>query len=145
MQLSGVCLSVRASVCNVAVALTQPGRRASVARAAAGHSAANAGTATFTVKGTRLNADLFQQFSDGKRRLNVDSVQYVHFIAFLPFVIYPLYTWWLGSRVVDMLDSGAVGPGFKSQPQRCQVTVLGKLLTPIVPLFTKQRNWYQPS
>ena len=32
-------------------------------------------------------------------------------------------------------------PGFKSQPRRCRVTVLGKLLTPIVPLFTKQRNW----
>ena len=31
-----------------------------------------------------------------------------------------------------MLDSGAEGPGFKSQPRRCQVTVLGKLFTPIV-------------
>ena len=83
-----------------------------------------------------------------------------------------------------MLDSGAAGPGFKSQPRRCRViakfhytdmdtdtdtdpngpartqrsftakksvsvsvqlnlaiTVLGKLLTPVVPLFTKQRNW----
>ena len=48
---------------------------------------------------------------------------------------------WLGSRVVSVLDSGAVGPGFKSQPRRCRVTVLGKLFTPIVPLFTKQRNW----
>jgi len=37
-----------------------------------------------------------------------------------------------------MLDSGAVGPGFKSQPRCCRVTVLGKLFTPIVPLFTKQ-------
>jgi len=44
---------------------------------------------------------------------------------------------WLGSRVVSLLDSGAVGPGFKSQPRRCQVTVLGKLFTPIVPLFIK--------
>jgi len=26
-----------------------------------------------------------------------------------------------------VLDSGAVGPGFKSQPRRCRVTVLGKL------------------
>ena len=40
-----------------------------------------------------------------------------------------------------MLDSGAEGPGFKSQARRCRVTVLGKLFTPIVPLFTKQRNW----
>jgi len=48
---------------------------------------------------------------------------------------------WLGSRVVSVLDSGAEGPGFKSQPRHCQVTVLCKLFTPIVPLFTKQRNW----
>jgi len=47
---------------------------------------------------------------------------------------------WLGSRVVSVLESGAEGPGFKSQPRRCRVTVLGKLFTPIVPLFTKQRN-----
>jgi len=48
---------------------------------------------------------------------------------------------WLGSRVVSVLDSVAEGPGFKSQPRQCRVTVLGKLFTPIVPLFTKQRNW----
>ena len=34
------------------------------------------------------------------------------------------YVWrlligWLGSRVISVLDSGAVGPGFKSQPRRC--------------------------
>jgi len=48
---------------------------------------------------------------------------------------------WLGSRVVSVLDSGAEGPGFNSQPRCCRVTVLGKLFTLIVPLFTKQRNW----
>ena len=41
------------------------------------------------------------------------------------------------SRVVSVLDSGTEAPGFKSQPQRCRVTVLGKLYTPIMPLFTK--------
>ena len=30
---------------------------------------------------------------------------------------------WLGSRVVGLLDSGAEGPGFKSQPRRCRLTV----------------------
>jgi len=47
------------------------------------------------------------------------------------------------SRVVSVLDSGAEGPGFKSQSRRClvMVTVLGKLFTPIVPLFTEQHNW----
>jgi len=35
---------------------------------------------------------------------------------------------WGGS----VLDSGAVGPGFRSQPRRCQVTVLGELFTPIL-------------
>ena len=44
---------------------------------------------------------------------------------------------WLGSRVVSVLDSGAEGPGLN----HCRVTVLGKLFTPIVPLFTKQQNW----
>jgi len=44
---------------------------------------------------------------------------------------------WLGSRVVSVLDSGSEGPGFKSQSRHCRVTVLGKLFTPIVPLFTK--------
>jgi len=29
------------------------------------------------------------------------------------------------------MDSDTEGPGFKSQPQRCRVTVLGKLFTPI--------------
>ena len=48
-------------------------------------------------------------------------------------------TWlWLSSRVVSVLDSGAEGPEFKLQPWHCQVTVLGKLFTPTVPLFTKQ-------
>jgi len=51
------------------------------------------------------------------------------------------FTGWLVSRVVSVPDSGAEGLGFKSQPQRCRVTVLGKLFTPIVPLFTKQQNW----
>ena len=52
---------------------------------------------------------------------------------------------WLGSRVVSVLDSGAVGPGFKSQSRCYRVAVLDKLFTPIVPLFTSQRNWLQPS
>jgi len=32
-------------------------------------------------------------------------------------------TGWLGSRVVSVLDSGAVGPGFKSKSRHCRVTV----------------------
>jgi len=51
-----------------------------------------------------------------------------------------ILTTWLGSWVVSVLDSGAERPGFKSQPRCCRVTVLGKLFTPIVPLFTKQWN-----
>jgi len=52
---------------------------------------------------------------------------------------------WLGSQVASVMDSGAVGPGFKSQSWRCRVTVLGKLFISIVPLFTKQQNWQQSS
>jgi len=55
--------------------------------------------------------------------------------------IEPTFGCRLASRVVSVLDSGAEGPGFKSQSRRCQVTVSGKLFTPVVPLFTKQRNW----
>ena len=33
------------------------------------------------------------------------------------------------------------GRGFKSQPQRCRVTVFGKLFKAIVPLFTKEQTW----
>ena len=47
---------------------------------------------------------------------------------------------WLGSRVVSVAED-AEGPGFNSQSRRCRVTVLGKLFTSIVPLFTKQQNW----
>ena len=54
---------------------------------------------------------------------------------------YYYYFGWLGSRVVSVLDSGAEGSWFKLQPRHCWVTVLGKLFTPIVALFTKQRNW----
>ena len=56
-------------------------------------------------------------------------------------IIVLLLLGWLASRVLIVLDSGAVGPGFKSQPRHCRVTVLGRLFTPILPLFTKQRNW----
>ena len=48
---------------------------------------------------------------------------------------------WLSSRVVSMLDSGTEGLGFKSQSRCWWVTVLGKLFTPTVPLFSKQQNW----
>ena len=51
------------------------------------------------------------------------------------------YLGWLCRRVVSVPDTGAEGPGFKSQLRRCRITVLGKLFTPIVPLFTKQQNW----
>ena len=52
---------------------------------------------------------------------------------------------WLGSRVVSVLmDSGAEGPGFKSQPRRCRVTVLGKLFTPIVPLLPSSKIGSNP-
>ena len=37
-----------------------------------------------------------------------------------------VHTGWLSGRVVSVLDSGAEGPGFKSQPRHCWVTVLGK-------------------
>ena len=38
-----------------------------------------------------------------------------------------------GDSVAEWLACCAVGPGFKSQPRRCRVTVLGKRFIPIVP------------
>ena len=55
-----------------------------------------------------------------------------------------MYAKWLGSRVDSVLDSGTEAPAFKSQSRRCRVTVLGKLFTPIVPLFIKQQNGSSP-
>jgi len=70
---------------------------------------------------------------------SVDSRSvFLRYPVVLSFVLYP---GWLGSRVVSVLDSGAEGLGFKSQSRRSRVTVLGKLFTPTVPLFTKQQNW----
>ena len=42
-----------------------------------------------------------------------------------------------------MLDSGAEGPRFKSQPGRCRATVLGKLFAPIVPLPHRLLCYYR--
>ena len=46
--------------------------------------------------------------------------------------------------MVSVLDSGAEGPGFKSQPRCCRVTVIGKLFTPIVPLFFQAAKLVAP-
>ena len=77
------------------------------------------------------------------RHLNVRRTAPVRLVSRLSNILrhYAVPFGWFGSRVVSVLDTGAEGPGFKSQPRHCRVTVLGKLFTPIVPLFTKQRNW----
>jgi len=79
-------------------------------------------------------------FHIGLFRLTVCSFYFfvgVELYAFHFFCV--LIEGWLGSQVVSVLDSGTEGPEFKSQSQR--VAVIGKLFTPIVPLFTKQQNW----
>jgi len=73
-------------------------------------------------------------------RLQSLSHEQVH-VTSAPLHLAVMCKGWLGSRVDSVLDSGAEGPGFKSQSPRCRVAVLGKLFTPIVPLFTKQQNW----
>ena len=88
--------------------------------------------------------DTFERFVDELHRF-IDGKSSSRSVLLLPLPTripaIPHHSGWLGSRVVSVLDSGAVGPGFKLQPRRCRVTVLGKLFTPIVPLFTKQQNW----
>jgi len=68
-------------------------------------------------------------------------IQHMNRTEYWPEFVDPVTLRWLGSRVVSVLGSGAEGPGFKSQSRRCRVTVSCKMFTPIVPLFTKQRNW----
>ena len=46
-----------------------------------------------------------------------------------------------GGSVAEWLACWTQAQKGKSQSRRCRVTVLGKLFTPIVPLFTKQQNW----
>jgi len=104
----------------------------------------------FNMKQTIEDEKLKDKISDDDRKAVLDKCNDV--IAWIDsnqvaniITVFSDLTGWLGSRVVSVLDSGTEGPGFKSQPRCCQVTVLGKLFTPIVPLFTKQRNWQQPS
>jgi len=79
-------------------------------------------------------------YFDSGRKLHAGALRHFRKISHSVLNRYTV-AWWLGSRVVSVLDSDAEGPGFKSQSRRCRVTVLGKLFTPIVPLFTKQQNW----
>ena len=72
----------------------------------------------------------------GRKAASTDNAD-----VLVSYLVHPGLLGWLGSRVVSALDPGAEGPGFKSQPRHCRVTVLGKLFTPIVPVFTEQRNW----
>ena len=92
----------------------------------------------------RIKTTQLADISSDRRRIMYSSHQVAQYRR-LRSILWPvnnllsrLYWWWLGSRVVSVLDSGAEGPGFKSQSRRCRVTVLGKLFTPVVPLFTKQ-------
>ena len=50
---------------------------------------------------------------------------------------------WLGSRVVSVLVQ-AKKARVQIEARHCRVTVLGKLFTPIVPLFTKQQTCSSP-
>ena len=91
------------------------------------------------MKATKVNAGLAE--SSGKLLLGIwrDQLRAQRSVTSMgKLYLFTFNSKMLGSRVVSMLDLGAEGPGFKSQP-RC--SVLGKLFTPIVPLFTKQQNW----
>jgi len=57
---------------------------------------------------------------------------------FIIILLCKLCLYW-ATGIVSVLDSGAEGLGFKSLLRHCRVTVLVKLFTPIVPLFTKQQ------
>jgi len=84
----------------------------------------------------------FDTMSRGLFVLSVPFELQFQFSLLVVALYFCLCLWrWLGSRVVSVLDSVAEWPGFKSQSRRCRVTVLDKLFTPIVPLFSKQQSW----
>jgi len=67
-------------------------------------------------------------------RTDVDSPRFISTVELLSAggIVYPSG---------ECAGLGAVGPGFKSQSRRCRVSLRSCLPTPVVPLFTKQRNW----
>ena len=78
----------------------------------------------------------YAEYLTVRRRLSLNS---------LMIVLQCIYDW-AYLQTSTMSTGGSVldaeGPGFKSQPRRCRI--LGKLFTPIVSLFTKQRNGSSP-
>ena len=67
---------------------------------------------TVQCKSTRILSDLSLQlrhYSHGSHSLHKKKSQN--------------FPGWLGSRVVSVLDLSAVGPGFKSQPRRCRLSL----------------------
>jgi len=66
------------------------------------------------------------------------------FIYFYYFISYYIIQKYKGGSVAEWLACWTheqKGPVSNHSRESCRVTVLGKLFTPIVPLFTKQQNW----
>ena len=75
-----------------------------------------------------------------------DDVNFTHFtqLVLLHYLVKveTLYVPCMVRRVHGAVSRpAALHPSVSPLITRCRVTVLGKLFTPIVPLFTKQRNW----
>jgi len=58
---------------------------------------------------------IFALYVSGRMLLFFSSWTFFNFLSIIHHLYFLLNTWWLGSRVVSMLDSGIEGPGFKSQ------------------------------
>ena len=63
-----------------------------------------------------LNTDADYQLTRERRKCSGNFSSIVYVILFSDNFS---HSGWLGSRVVSVLDSDAVGPGFKSQSRRC--------------------------
>ena len=66
------------------------------------------------------------------------------FIYFYYFISYYIIQKYKGGSVAEWLACWTheqKGPVSNHSRESCRVAVLGKLFTPIVPLFTKQQNW----
>ena len=76
----------------------------------------------FAADATGSSACTKEKIIECLRRLPVAADGAFECIASLAHKLIDTARGWLGSRVVSVLDSGAEGRGFKSQPRRCRVT-----------------------
>jgi len=133
-----VCVCVCAWVYLAGLFVPEDGRwRIACNLAAHGHSLTDADDFVLRRHDERRLSCRYRHYTNSDTSTITTNHYMYFFINVWQYILHPVAEW----LVASVLDSGAEGPGFKSHSRRCRITVLGKLFTPTVPLFTKQQNW----